>query len=37
MENGQVLNGVDDDLGEKFIWEQQHQAHRDGHHGEWRK
>jgi hypothetical protein len=24
---------VDDDLGEKFIWQQQHQAHR-GHQGE---
>jgi hypothetical protein len=24
-------------LGEKFIWQQQHQAHRGGHQGEWRK
>jgi hypothetical protein len=24
---------VDDDLGEKFIWQQKHQAHR-GHQGE---
>jgi hypothetical protein len=30
MENGHILDGVDDDLGEKFIWQQQHQAHR-GH------
>jgi hypothetical protein len=28
MENGHILDGVDDDLGEKFIWQQQHQAHR---------
>jgi hypothetical protein len=27
MENGLILDGVDDDLGEKFIWQQQHQAH----------
>jgi hypothetical protein len=34
MENGQILEGVDDDLGEKFIWQQQqHQAHRE-HQGE---
>jgi hypothetical protein len=33
MENGLILDGVDDDLGEKFIWQQQHQAHR-GHQGE---
>jgi hypothetical protein len=34
MENSQILDGVDDDLGEKFIWQQQqHQAHR-GHQGE---
>jgi adenine-specific DNA glycosylase len=26
-----------DDLGEKFIWQQQHQAHRGGHQGEWTK
>jgi hypothetical protein len=25
MENGLILDGVDDDLGEKFIW-QQHQG-----------
>jgi hypothetical protein len=31
MENGLILDGVDDDLGEKFISQQQHQAHR-GHH-----
>jgi hypothetical protein len=35
MENGHILDGVDDDLGEKFIW-QQHQAH-DSHQGEWTK
>jgi hypothetical protein len=28
MENDHILDGVDDDLGEKFIWQQQHQAHR---------
>jgi hypothetical protein len=33
MENGLILDGVYDDLGEKFIWQQQHQAHR-GHQGE---
>jgi hypothetical protein len=34
MENGHILDGVDDDLGEKFIsQQQQHQAHR-GHQGE---
>jgi hypothetical protein len=33
MESGHILDGVDDDLGEKFIWQQQHQAHR-GHQGE---
>jgi hypothetical protein len=31
------LDGVDDDLGEKFIWQQKHQAHHGGHQGEWRK
>jgi hypothetical protein len=31
MENRLILYGVHDDLGEKFIWQQQHQAHR-GHH-----
>jgi hypothetical protein len=34
MENGHILDGVIDDLGEKFIWQQQHQAHRGGHQGE---
>jgi hypothetical protein len=36
MENGLILDGVDDDLGEKFIWQQQqHQAqHRRHHQGE---
>jgi hypothetical protein len=33
MENRHILDGVDDGLGEKFIWQQQHQAHR-GHQGE---
>jgi hypothetical protein len=33
MENNHILDGVDDDLAEKFIWQQQHQAHR-GHQGE---
>jgi hypothetical protein len=28
MENDHILDGVDDDLGENFIWQQQHQAHR---------
>jgi hypothetical protein len=37
MENGHILDGVDDDLDEKFIWQQQHQAHRSGHQGEWTK
>jgi hypothetical protein len=32
MENGLILYGVDDDLGEKFIWQQQHQAQLRGHH-----
>jgi hypothetical protein len=27
MENDHILDVVDDDLGEKFIWQQQHQAH----------
>jgi hypothetical protein len=27
MENGLILDGVDDDLGDKFIWQQLHQAH----------
>jgi predicted metal-dependent hydrolase len=33
MENGLILDRVDDDLSEKFIWQQQHQAHH-GHQGE---
>jgi hypothetical protein len=33
MEDGLILDGVDDDLGDKFIWQQQHQAHR-GNQGE---
>jgi hypothetical protein len=37
MENDHILDGVDDDLGEKFIWQQQHQAHCDDHQGEWTK
>jgi hypothetical protein len=32
MENRLILDGVDDDLGEKFIWQQQHQAQYRGHH-----
>jgi hypothetical protein len=32
-----MLDGVDDDLGEKFISQQQHQAHCSGHQGEGRK
>jgi hypothetical protein len=28
MEDGLILDGVDDDLGDKFIWQQLHQAHR---------
>jgi hypothetical protein len=32
MENGLIVDGVDDDLGEKFIWQQQHQAQRHRHH-----
>jgi hypothetical protein len=34
MENGFILDGLDDDLGKKFIWQQQHQAHREHHQGE---
>jgi hypothetical protein len=34
MENGLILDGVDDDFGEKFIWQQQHQAHCGHHQGE---
>jgi hypothetical protein len=37
MENGLILYGVDDDLGEKFIWQQQDQAHRGHHQGEGEK
>jgi hypothetical protein len=37
MENGHMLDGVDDDLGEKVMWQQQHQAHRGGYQGEGRK
>jgi hypothetical protein len=34
MEDGLILDGVDGDLGDKFIWQQQqHQAHL-GHQGE---
>jgi hypothetical protein len=33
MEDGLILDGVDDDLGDKIIWQQLHQAHRD-HQGE---
>jgi hypothetical protein len=36
MKNGLILNGVDDDLGDKFIWQQQHQEHRE-HQGEGEK
>jgi hypothetical protein len=32
MENGLILDGVDDDPGEKFIWQQQHQEQCRGHH-----
>jgi hypothetical protein len=32
MENDHILDGVDDDLGEKFIWQQQYQEHC-GHQG----
>jgi hypothetical protein len=35
MKNDHILDGVDDDLGEKFIWQQQHQAHCSGHQEEW--
>jgi hypothetical protein len=27
FEDGLILDGVDDDLGDKFIWQQLHQAH----------
>jgi hypothetical protein len=29
MEDGLILDGVDDGLGDKFIWQQLHQAHRE--------
>jgi hypothetical protein len=32
MEKGLILDGVDDDLGEKFIWQQKHQAQHYGYH-----
>jgi hypothetical protein len=28
LEDGLILDGVDDDLGDKIIWQQLHQAHR---------
>jgi hypothetical protein len=34
MENRLILDGVDDDLGRKFIRQQQHQAHHGHHQGE---
>jgi hypothetical protein len=33
IEDGLILDGVDDDEGDKFIWQQLHQAHRK-HQGE---
>jgi hypothetical protein len=33
MEDRLILDGVHDDLGDKFIWQQQQQAHH-GHQGE---
>jgi hypothetical protein len=27
IEDGLIIDGVDDDLGDKFIWQQMHQAH----------
>jgi hypothetical protein len=33
MEDELILDGVDDDLGDKFIWQQLHEAHC-GHQGE---
>jgi hypothetical protein len=36
MENDHILDGVDDDHGEKFIWQQQHKAHHS-HQGEGEK
>jgi hypothetical protein len=33
MEDVLILDGVNDDLGDKFIWQQLHQAHR-GHQGD---
>jgi hypothetical protein len=34
MENELILDGVGEDLGDKFIWKQQHQAHCGHHQGE---
>jgi hypothetical protein len=33
MEDGLIFDGVDDDLVDKFIWQQLHQAHHE-HQGE---
>jgi hypothetical protein len=33
IEDGLILGGVDNDLGDKIIWQQLHQAHHD-HQGE---
>jgi hypothetical protein len=33
MKDKLILDGVDDDLGDKIIWQQLHQAHR-AHQGE---
>jgi hypothetical protein len=33
MEDRLIVDGVDDDLGDKIIWQQLHQAHHD-HQGE---
>jgi hypothetical protein len=33
MNDGLILDGVDDDLGDKIIWQQLHIAHH-GHQGE---
>jgi hypothetical protein len=32
MDDGLILDGVDDDLSDKIIWQQLHEAHR-GHQG----
>jgi hypothetical protein len=29
MDDRLILDGVDDDLGDKFIWQQLHQAHHE--------